>query len=78
MGLKLTHVGLLGELANHYITRGAQVTVLIIAVNWVLLITMSYVTFSYGPLHIGVPVLVDEQERTNNIPARIQDAVYRT
>ena len=37
-----------------------------------------HVTFSYGPLHMDVPVLADQQEPTYNSSVRTQDVVWIT
>ena len=39
--------------------------------------TNSKMTFSYGPLHMDVPVLADRQELTYNSSALTQDAAKR-
>ena len=40
--------------------------------------TNSYMTFFYGPLHIDVPVLSNQQEVTHNSCVRAQGVVWKT
>ena len=40
--------------------------------------TNWYMTFSYRPLHMNVPVLADQQELTNNCTVRAQNVVWST